>query len=878
MFTFLTQIFGTSFDREIKKLRPLVGRISDLEKTISSLSDLELKAKTPFFKEQLEKGQNLDNILPEVFAVCREAAKRTLNMRHYDVQIIGGLVLHHGQIAEMKTGEGKTLAATLPIYLNALSGRGVHIVTVNDYLAGRDREWMEPLYHFLGLSAGAIAQDMDETGRKQAYGADITYGTNNEFGFDYLRDNMKYSSSHCVQRELNYAIVDECDSILIDEARTPLIISGPKNRSTEKYHQVKHIIPHLKKEDHFTMEEKSKTVSLTEEGNAKIESLLGVNNLYDIKHIEYLHNIHQSLKAHYLYKKNVDYMVQGDEVVIVDEFTGRLMPGRRWSEGLHQAVEVKEGLKVKTENQTLSTITFQNYFRMYNKLAGMTGTAETEAEEFKKIYKLKVQVIPTNKPVVRKDYNDEVYKTEAVKYKYIGEFIKELNQKGQPVLVGTVSIEKSERLSQILKQSRIPHKVLNAKYHDKEAEIVAQAGRHKAITIATNMAGRGTDIVLGGKPEFLCGPKKSQESDGEYQTRLKTFQDLCQKEKEEVISAGGLFIIGTERHEARRIDNQLRGRSGRQGDPGASKFYLSLEDDLMRVFGGDRMKKIMTTLKMDESAPITDKILTRAIANAQKKVEGHNFEIRKHLLEYDNVMNQQRSSIYKMRRDVITAKNMERLFLDHLTDVLSYWLDKTAGENMKKEEWDLPSLYGFLRRSFNVELNPAGALRENLNPDSLSDLAQKAVKARFEEKKEEFGEHLNPLIRFLLLQTVDIRWREHLENVDHLREGIHLRSFAQKDPLVEYKKESFHLFESLHLIISTEIVEKFFKIQISSSDELSANQEEDNRLIYNEKPQAKAFAAHQEMAQRAGNKQRTAPNRKQRRAQTAGFKKTKIKI
>ena len=574
MFEFLTKVFGTQYERDIKKMQPLVDHIGSFEKKISSLNNEELKAKTPYFKEKVEKGQDLDELLPEAFAVCREASKRVLGMRHYDVQLIGGLVLHKGQIAEMKTGEGKTVVATLPVYLNALSGKGVHIVTVNDYLTKRDREWMGKLYYFLGLSTGAIVHDLNERDRKQAYLADVTYGTNNEFGFDYLRDNMSYSLQSCVQRDLNFAIVDECDSILIDEARTPLIISGPKDRSTDKYYEVKKIIPQLEKEKHFTMEEKSRTVSITEEGNEKIEQLLGVKNLYDIANIDYLHNIYQSLKAHYLYKKDVDYMVQGDEVVIVDEFTGRLMPGRRWSEGLHQAVEVKEGVKVKTENQTLSTITFQNYFRMYNKLAGMTGTAETEAEEFKKIYNLKVQVIPTNRPVRRKDYEDAIYKTEAVKYKYIGKFIEELNSKNQPVLVGTVSIEKSERLSQILSRDNIPHKVLNAKHHDKEAEIVAQAGRKSAITIATNMAGRGTDIILGGNPEILCGAKTQQESEEAYQLRLKKFQEICRNEREEVVAAGGLFIIGTERHEARRIDNQLRGRSGRQGDPGSLKILF----------------------------------------------------------------------------------------------------------------------------------------------------------------------------------------------------------------------------------------------------------------------------------------------------------------
>ena len=876
MFKFLTDVFGTKYERNLKKMQPLVDHIKSFEKKLSSLNDQELKAKTPYFKEQLEKGRSLDELLPEAFAVCKEASNRVLGMKHYDVQLIGGLVLHNGEIAEMKTGEGKTLVATLPVYLNALSGKGVHIVTVNDYLAKRDMEWMGKVYHFLGLTTGAIVHDINEIERKKAYSADVTYGTNNEFGFDYLRDNMKYSLQSCVQRELNFAIVDECDSILIDEARTPLIISGPKDRSTDKYYAVKKIIPQLEKEKHFTMEEKSRTVSITEEGNTKIEELLGVNNLYDIANIEYLHNIYQSLKAHYLYKKDVDYMVQGDEVVIVDEFTGRLMPGRRWSEGLHQAVEVKEGVKVKTENQTLSTITFQNYFRMYNKLAGMTGTAETEAEEFKKIYSLMVQVIPTNKPINRKDYDDVIYKTEVIKYKHIGKLIKELSSKKQPVLVGTVSIEKSERLSQILTRENVPHKVLNAKHHDKEAEIVAQAGRKSAITIATNMAGRGTDIILGGNPEFLCGAKTKQDTEEAYQLRLKKFQELCQKEREEVVAAGGLFIIGTERHEARRIDNQLRGRSGRQGDPGASKFYLSLEDDLMRVFGGERMQKIMTTLRMDDEAPITDRLLTRAIANAQKKVEGHNFEIRKHLLKYDDVMNQQRTAVYKMRKELMEGKNLERLFLDRLSDVISEKLDQTANEDMKKEQWNLKTLGGFLKRIF--DLNITFPAIENLVLEDINSTVQKSVKEKFEEKKKELREHFEPLIQFLLLQTTDTRWKEHLENVDHLREGINLRAFAQKDPLVEYKKETFHMFESLNLSVAKEVTEKFFKIQLASDAEFERQSKEDEKLIYNEKDSVENFAFSTPSNEAASPQRQKPLNRRQRRQQSQPLKKQRIKI
>ena len=873
MFQLLTKIFGTKYERDIKKIQPLVNQINNLEFRFSKSSNEDLKAKTPHFKEQIEKGRSLDDILPEAFAVCREAAKRVLGMRHYDVQLIGGVVLHQGQIAEMKTGEGKTLVATLPVYLNALSGKGVHVVTVNDYLAQRDREWMGQLYHFLGLSTGAIVHDLDDQERQTAYKADVTYGTNNEFGFDYLRDNMKYSLHSCVQRELNFAIVDECDSILIDEARTPLIISGPKDQSTQKYYEAKKIIPHLKKDTHFTMEEKSRTASLTEEGNAKAEELLGIKNLYDIAHIELLHNIYQSLKAHYLYKKDVDYMVQGDEVVIVDEFTGRLMPGRRWSEGLHQAVEVKEGVKVKTENQTLSSITFQNYFRLYNKMAGMTGTAETEAEEFKKIYELEVKVIPTNEPICRTDQDDVIYKTKTIKYRKIAELIKDLHQKGQPVLVGTVSIEKSETLSQLLNQEKIPHKVLNAKYHEKEAEIVAQAGRKGAITIATNMAGRGTDIILGGNPEFLAGGKQKTESETDYKERLKKFQDICQKERKEVVKAGGLFILGTERHEARRIDNQLRGRSGRQGDPGASKFYLSLEDDLMRIFGGERMQKVMSTLRMDEDAPITDRLLTRAIANAQKKVEGHNFEIRKHLLEYDNVMNQQRTAIFSLRKNVMKGGQLERLFLDRLSDVVSDSLDRFVGEEVRREHWNLKALTSLLKQTFDLSL--VFPPLEQLTVEEVNKQVKKEVEKRYKEKKEELGEHFEPLIQFLLLQTIDARWREHLKNVDHLREGINLRAFAQKDPLVEYKKESFSMFESVNLSVASETVEKIFKIQLTENTELKREQQSPENFIYSENDPENFSFPSQETAPSPRESQM---NRKERRQRGFRQKKQRIKI
>ena len=643
----LTKIFGSKHDREMKRLQPIIDKVNSYEDAMKKLSDEELKAKTPEFKQRLASGETLDDIMEEAFAVCREAAWRVLGMRHYDVQLIGGYILHKGNIAEMRTGEGKTLVATLAVYLNALSGKGCHVVTVNDYLATRDAEWMGQLYKWLGLSVGTIVHNLTDSERKHSYGCDIVYGTNNEFGFDYLRDNMKFSLEDYVQRELNFAIVDECDSILIDEARTPLIISGPKDDSTEKYYEVNKIIPHLRMDVHFTMEEKSKTASLTEEGNAKVEELMQIENLYDPEHIALLHHIYQGLKAHHLFKKDVDYMIKDGEVVIVDEFTGRLMEGRRWSDGLHQAVEAKEGVKVKNENQTLATITFQNYFRMYNKLAGMTGTADTEAEEFKKIYKLDVHVIPTNKPIARLDEDDVVYKTERAKYNAIAEDIIERQKKGQPVLVGTVSITRSERISRALRDKGITHNVLNAKHHEREADIVAQAGRKNAITIATNMAGRGTDIVLGGNAEFMARAELPEDvSDEKVAEVAEKFKAQCEAEKKEVLEAGGLYIIGTERHESRRIDNQLRGRSGRQGDPGESRFYLSLEDDLMRIFNGERIQKIMNTLNVPEDEPIMAGMVSKAIENAQKKVEGHQFDIRKHLLEYDDVMNQQRTAIY----------------------------------------------------------------------------------------------------------------------------------------------------------------------------------------------------------------------------------------
>ncbi|HDL19651.1 MAG TPA: preprotein translocase subunit SecA, partial [Nitrospirae bacterium] len=665
--TLLKKIFGTKTERELKRIQPLVDKINSLEGPVSTLSDTELRMKTDEFKSRISSGETLDDILPEAFAVVRESSKRILGMRHFDVQLIGGIILHEGKIAEMKTGEGKTLVATLAVYLNALEGKGAHVITVNDYLAKRDAQWMGPVYHFLGLSLAIIQSDnsflfdpeydsddpklqfLSPYPRHEAYRADITYGTNNEFGFDYLRDNMKYEFEEYCQREHNFAIVDEVDSILIDEARTPLIISGPSEDSTDKYYKINRIIPKLKKDIDFTIDEKEKTVFLTEEGNIKAEQLLNVDNLFDAKNIELVHHVLQGLKAHHLFKKDVDYVIKNGEILIVDEFTGRLMPGRRWSDGLHQAIEAKEMVTIASENQTLATITFQNYFRMYTKLSGMTGTADTEAEEFAKIYNLEVVVIPTNKPMIRKDHADMIYKTEKGKFQAAIDEIKDCHERGQPVLVGTISIEKSELLSRMLKKEKIPHAVLNAKYHEQEAEIIAQAGRSGAVTIATNMAGRGTDIVLGGSPSILAREllkDKHETTEEQIQKALAEAEKICSEEKEKVKKAGGLHILGTERHEARRIDNQLRGRSGRQGDPGASRFYLSLEDDLMRIFGSERISGFMEKLGMDEGVPIENKMVSKAIENSQKRVEAHNFDIRKHLLEYDDVMNKQRTEIY----------------------------------------------------------------------------------------------------------------------------------------------------------------------------------------------------------------------------------------
>jgi len=784
----LRKIFGSQNERNLKRIAPLVDAIGPLEPGIRKLSDAQLTGKTAEFKQRIHNGEPLDDLLPEAFAVAREASIRALGMRPFDAQLIGGVVLHQGKIAEMKTGEGKTLVATMPVYLNALTGKGVHLVTVNDYLAQRDSEWMGQIYRMLGLTVGCIVHGLDDRERKAAYEADVTYGTNNEFGFDYLRDNMKFRIDDMVQRDLNYAIVDEVDSILIDEARTPLIISGPAEKSTELYYRINRIIPQLKPEEHYAKDEKSRTVSLNEDGVARTENLLGVENLYDPRNIDVLHHVQQALKAHSLFKRDVDYIVKGGKVIIVDEFTGRLMPGRRYSEGLHQALEAKEGVKIENENQTLASITFQNYFRMFDKLAGMTGTADTEAAEFAKIYKLEVVVIPTHKKMIRIDYPDCIYRTEREKFRAAAREIKELNLTGRPVLVGTVSIDKSEKLSEMLKREGVPHQVLNAKHHEKEAEIVSKAGQHGAVTISTNMAGRGTDIVL--------GPG--------------------------VADLGGLHILGTERHEARRIDNQLRGRSGRQGDLGSSRFYLSLEDDLMRIFAAERLSGLMQRIGMEEDEPIEHRMISKAIENAQSRVEGQNFSIRKQLLEYDDVMNQQREVIYRQRREAVMGEDLKPVILDMVEDLVDSVLAESAGEDNFAEDWDLEKINSEVLRLFGVQ---AGFTVEGLGDANFEELREQLaerVRERYEAREREFGETtMRDLESYLLLQSVDSLWKDHLLNMDHLKEGIGLRGYGQQDPLVAYKRESHQLFQDMIERVKEETVRMLFHIQIQREEEVA---------------------------------------------------------
>jgi preprotein translocase subunit SecA len=884
----VARFIGTKHERDIKKLMPVIAAINAREAEVQSLTDEGLKTRfaelraqvqeqlkdadpaETAYKEQLKKA--LDPAIVPAFALVREAGRRFLNMRHFDVQLIGGIVLHEGKISEMKTGEGKTLVATLPAVLNALAGRGVHVVTVNDYLARRDAEWMSPLYKALGLSVGVIVHDLDDEQRRAAYGADLTYGTNNEFGFDYLRDNMKYDLAQCVQRGHQFAIVDEVDSILIDEARTPLIISGPSEESTDKYAKIDKIIPKLIQDIDYTLDEKHRTATLTEEGFAKCERLLSLTNMSDPANIDIMHHVYQALRAHTLYKNDVDYVVKDGEVIIVDEFTGRQMPGRRWSDGLHQAVEAKEGVKIERENQTLATITFQNYFRMYKKLSGMTGTAETEAAEFGKIYNLDVTVIPTNRHLIRIESPDVVYRTEKEKFEAVvngilqednslDNGIRQYNERGQPVLVGTISIEKSEAIAELLKKSGIPHQVLNAKQHERESRVVAQAGRKGAVTVATNMAGRGTDILLGGNPEqmtrdhflknklampYAAAPAviPADSADGNsaqptipmvlFQNEGKIFQvpadqwkpvidqftGQCKAEHDEVVALGGLHILGTERHEARRIDNQLRGRAGRQGDPGSSRFFLSLEDDLMRIFGGERVKALMFRLGMTEGVPIESKLISRRIENAQKSVEAQNFDARKHLLEYDDVMNKQRETIYAIRRSALEGKDQRDYVLGIAEDVVRELAETFCPREQHPDQWNTTQFLAESNAQFGIDMKAAGADPGTLSHDQLADAAAEAVKKRYEEKEKQFGADLMRwLERRIILDVVDSQWKDHLLSLDHLKEGIGLRGYAQKDPIVEFKKEAFTLFEDMMARIDNETIRYLFHIQVQQGEQ-----------------------------------------------------------
>ncbi len=837
----LAKIFGTKHEREVKALRPTISAITDLEPQMQDLSDQDLAAQTVRFREQIEQGASLDDVLIPAFATVREAGRRYLNMRHFDVQLIGGMVLHQGKIAEMKTGEGKTLVATLPVYLNALSGKGVHVVTVNDYLAKRDSEWMGRIYKSLGMSVGTIVHERSDAERHAAYRSDITYGTNNEYGFDYLRDNMKFRLADCCQREHNFAIVDEVDSILIDEARTPLIISGPSEESTDKYYRINRIIPNLVRgEVHegkepgekwttgdFTVEERTRTVALTEEGVLKIERLLGLDNLYNATNMEMNHHVQQALRAHVLYLRDREYVVKDDEVIIVDEFTGRLMAGRRWSDGLHQAVEAKEGVKIQRENQTLATITFQNYFRMYKKLAGMTGTADTEAAEFGKTYKLDVTVIPTNKKLQRLEYEDIVYRTEEEKFRNAAKEIKERHDKGQPVLVGTVSVEKSERLSGILKKMGVRHEVLNAKNHEREAFLVAQAGRKGVVTVSTNMAGRGTDILLGGNPEYMAKEhlRKENKDPDTYQIAAvgtperaewdKVFTHYKEKtvaEHDEVVALGGLHIVGTERHESRRIDNQLRGRSGRQGDPGSARFYLSLQDDLMRIFGGHRMQNLMLRLGMEEDVPIESRLISRRIAAAQRAVEAQNFASRKHVLEYDDVMNKQRQAVYGMRNTLLDGSDQKPRILETIEGILAQFIDLRLPEKVHPGQYDWANLEGDILNQFGIRIRTEDL--QGLDRRSAETTIHDQLLKRYQEKEDMLGtDLLREAERMIMLNVIDNQWKDHLLSMDHLKEGIGMRAYGQKDPLIEYKKESFVMFQDMMDRIEDETIRFLFFLQ-----------------------------------------------------------------
>jgi preprotein translocase subunit SecA len=931
MVAFLKKIFGSKNERELKKLTPRVAAINDLEPQIKALTDEQLRARTGELKDRVAKGATLDEVLHEAFAVCREAGRRVLNMRHFDVQLIGGMVLHKGTIAEMRTGEGKTLVATLPAYLNALSQKGVHVVTVNDYLANRDAEWMGKIYRFLGMSVGVIVHGFDDRHKQRQYACDITHGTNSEFGFDYLRDNMKYALSEYVQgRGLNFAIIDEVDSILIDEARTPLIISGPAEESTDKYITVNRIVSKLRPERDYTIDEKSKSAVLTDEGTDHVERLLSVGNLFSPENAEWIHHVNKALVANAVYKRDVDYLVRDGEVLIIDEHTGRTMEGRRWSDGLHQAVEAKEGVSIQRENVTLATVTYQNFYRMYSKLSGMTGTADTEAEEFSKIYNLEVMVIPTNRAMIRKDAQDLIYKTEAEKFKAVIEDIKTRHSNGQPILVGTRSVDKSEVVARHLKRFGIKHTVLNAKYHRQEGEIIAQAGQLGAVTISTNMAGRGTDILLGGNPEYLARADVAHEELGDsserdlereqrvlaefrwlsgspdsipvstvtaeraekifqekmksgellsddekkldvgqireqsktesrawvekaverYAQHLKKHEEECKKSKEKVIAAGGLHVLGTERHESRRVDNQLRGRAGRQGDPGSSHFYLSLEDDLMRIFGGDKLLGMMERLGMEDDVPIEHRMVTKSIENAQKRVEGHNFDIRKNLIEYDDVMNLQRKTIYGLRRKVLGTEPMDEDVLDMIERVVSYMTETSAPPKVNPDEWDLESLKNNVRGVFNMDLELSRDIRKF---EELQLHVYDAVEKRWQKKQGELGsdyvvvgEDMVPKdqlpitakvtesvarywLRTFYLKQIDSHWRDHLTQMDHLKEGIHLRGYGNKDPKLEYKREGHLLFASMMREIDHNVLEQLFHVALRSPEEIRREFERQRR-------------------------------------------------
>jgi preprotein translocase subunit SecA len=837
---FLTKIFGSSNQRFLKSIQPTIARINELEPTVKNLSDDQLRARTADFKERVANAVNdaqnkeerkrleqavLNELLPEAFATVREASIRSTGMRHFDVQLIGGLVLHQGKIAEMRTGEGKTLVATLPAYLNALTGRGVHVVTVNDYLASRDAEWMGRIYTFLGLTVGCIQNDMDDWERKDAYASDITYGTNNEFGFDYLRDNMKFDLATCVQRGHYYAVVDEVDSILIDEARTPLIISGASEEATDKYYKADAVIPQLRIETDYLVDEKLHTATLTEVGIEKAERLLGVGNLYDPSNMEMLHCVEQALKAHTLYKLDHQYVVQDGEVIIVDDFTGRLMKGRRWSDGLHQAVEAKEGVKIERENQTLATITLQNYFRLYEKKSGMTGTAETEAAEFHSTYKLDVIVIPTHRSMIRQDYSDVIYRTLPEKWDAVVEEIKDCYDRGQPALVGTVSVENSELISRRLQKMGVRHNVLNAKYHEREAEIVAQAGRKGTVTIATNMAGRGTDILLGGNPEFMAreflkadeiNPDEATEE--QFNEALDRAKKIVEAEHNEVVELGGLHILGTERHESRRIDNQLRGRAGRQGDPGSSRFFLSLEDDLMRIFAGDRVKALMQRLGMEKGVAIESKMVSKRIEAAQKSVEARNFEMRKHLLEYDDVMNKQRETIYGLRRQLMEEPDQREYLVGEkgvARDLLADLTAQYVGDDTSPDDWDIENYKIQMHSIYDLDIESIGIDFQTASSKEIEETIWEQLKANYQAKEEQIGdEAMRTYERIIMLNIIDAQWKDHLLALDHLKQGIGLVGYGQKDPLVEYKKESFDLFQSMLDRIDVSTIRALFNLQV----------------------------------------------------------------